>query len=109
MIKKILCCFAVATSLTAHSQSEVTEPKVLVYPNPSYKQNGIKIKFDGFEEYTIFQIRVIDVSGKTVYYNDTQKNNFTIEPNSIKASGNYLLQVLDSENNYITIKRIHLI
>jgi len=71
-----------------------------IYPNPV--NDVINIVFD---QYAIYTVRMMDISGKVVYSNVVNTDKLRIENNTL-VSGIYFVQIVDTFNNTITKKII---
>lgn len=112
MKKTILVLGLSALCWQGLAQTPVLQPtkeEIALFPNPSKQQDVVKITFKGYEPYKIFQIRIVDTQGKTVYYDDIQSTCTEIYINELRAKGMFLVQILDENNNFIAIKKLTVI
>ncbi|MFY7900158.1 MAG: T9SS type A sorting domain-containing protein [Chitinophagaceae bacterium] len=85
------------------NDAEVSDAKVLVYPNPIQLQSGIKLQLNQLPK-DVYELQLVDNSGKqvlktTIIYQQNQSY-YTISLTKHIAYGMYQLNIKGKEMNY---------
>jgi hypothetical protein len=77
---------------------------IKVYPNPA--KEYLVIDFGNYASMASYEINIVDVTGKSVYFSAISKASETIDLNTWTGKGIYFIKIFDKQGNRIENRKI---
>ncbi len=90
--------------ITTGIDEQIDINRIKVYPNPTSEY--VTIDFGNYEMLDSYSLKIFDLQQSEVYSEEINTQYTTIQVSEIGTKGMYLIQILDSNNEIVSVKKL---